>query len=78
MIRNITLSAEESLIEAARHHAQEENSTLNQAFRDWLKSYSHSVQDAENKKIAFNEIMNQLAYVSTGNRKYSRDELNER
>ena len=38
-MKNITLSADEELIDAAREKARAERTTLNQAFRDWLAEY---------------------------------------
>ncbi|MDZ7728611.1 MAG: hypothetical protein U5Q44_10705 [Dehalococcoidia bacterium] len=35
-MKNITLSADENLIEAARERARRENTTLNEQFRRWL------------------------------------------
>jgi predicted nucleic acid-binding protein len=35
-MKNITLSADESLIEAARERARADQTTLNKAFRVWL------------------------------------------
>ena len=40
MARNITFSADEALIEAAREAARSENTTLNEQFRLWLESYA--------------------------------------
>jgi len=37
-MKNITLSADESLIKAARERAMEENTTLNAQFRLWLET----------------------------------------
>ena len=39
-MKNITLSADEELIEAARQRARAERTTLNQAFREWLADYA--------------------------------------
>ena len=38
LVKNITLSAEESLIEQARKSAADQNTTLNAAFREWLET----------------------------------------
>ena len=43
-MKNITLSAPEPLIEAARQRAQEEHTTLNAEFRTWLASYGQRKQ----------------------------------
>ena len=39
-MRNVTLSADEGLIEAARRRAESENTTLNNLFREWLARYA--------------------------------------
>ena len=73
MLRNITLSAEESLINKARQQAAAENTTLNALFRKWLKRYSgNSTSSGE-----YDEIMKRLSYAKSGG-KFSRDEMNER
>jgi hypothetical protein len=38
-MRNITLSADERLIEEAREKARQEHTTLNEQFRRWLADY---------------------------------------
>jgi len=73
MLKNITLSADEQLINKAREKAQREKTTLNENFRQWLKKYVIS----DNINFNYNELMNSLDYVNPG-RKFSRDELNER
>ncbi len=73
-MRNITLSAEEDLIEAARAQARSENTTLNEQFRLWLAQYARKQRVAR-----FRELMDDLqGKVSTGGRKFTRDEMNER
>ena len=39
-MKNITLSADEHHIEAARQRARSEHTTLNDAFRRWLADYA--------------------------------------
>ena len=39
-VRNVTLSADEALIEGARRRAESENTTLNSLFREWLARYA--------------------------------------
>lgn len=73
MLRNITLSAEEALIEKARHRAAAQNTTLNAEFRRWLAQYSQQPTSKDN----FTALMESLAYAHPG-RTFSRDELNER
>ena len=40
MSKNITLTADGSLIERARERARRERTTLNEAFREWLMRYA--------------------------------------
>jgi hypothetical protein len=72
-VKNITLSAEEHLIEQAREAAQAQHTTLNAAFREWLKDFS----GRERRAREFDEIMKRTNYVKA-DRKYTREELNER
>jgi hypothetical protein len=73
LVRNITLSAEESAIERAREVARSEHKTLNQAFREWLNWYaSRRINRAE-----MDALFEKLKYADTG-RKFTRDEMNER
>ena len=73
MTKNITLSAEEKLIESARLRAQSEKTTLNSVFREWLARYS--AKDGASNRYA--SLMRDLKRVSAG-RRFSREELNER
>ena len=71
MIKNITLNAEEELIRKARLKAQNEKSSLNAKFRQWLKSYTNS------KKSSYDEIMEDFNHIDAG-RTFSREDYNER
>jgi hypothetical protein len=73
MLKNITLSAEDTIIRRARERAAAENTTLNAEFRRWLEKYVERPATAE----AFSELMDLFAYVEPG-RSFSRDEMNER
>jgi hypothetical protein len=73
-MKNITLSAEERLIEAARDRARSENTTLNDQFRQWLASYA----DAAGRLQRYDELMPALRGRLKVGRKLSRDEMNER
>ncbi|MDN5849843.1 MAG: hypothetical protein L0H63_09440 [Nitrococcus sp.] len=74
-MKNITLSADKKLIEAAREHARAEHTTLNAEFRRWLESYSMR----EDKARAYESLMQDLRQrISTGGREFSRDEMNKR
>ena len=72
-MKNVTLSAEEHLIEQAREIARTQRTTLNAAFREWLRQYT-AQPDAGQR---YDEVMRRLSYVRAG-RKYTRDEMNER
>ena len=72
-VKNITLSAEEDLIQRARLRAAKEKRTLNAAFRDWLQRYA----GAETGPEEYAQLMKRLGHVRSG-RKFSRDEMNER
>jgi hypothetical protein len=75
MIRNITLSADERLIEAAHKRARAEHTTLNEQFRRWLIDYAGCEQQAEEAIAVVRELRGK---VRTGGRKFTRDEMNER
>ena len=73
LVKNITFSADEHLIELARNKAREQHTTLNEAFREWLVQYTAQ----EDRVKRYKDLMHQLRYVRAA-RHYSRDELNER
>ena len=73
-MKNITLSADEGLIEAARERARAENTTLNQQFRLWLADYARREQQAERAMETVRELRGKLLV----GRKLTRDEMNER
>ena len=73
-MRNITLNADEALIDAAREQAKADNSSLNEQFRLWLQQYTRKQRGRR-----FEELMADLhGKISTGGRKFTRDEMNER
>ena len=73
-VRNITLSADDTLIDRARERAAREKTTLNAAFREWLATYTvAAVQSREEIRQAFA----QFDHIAVG-RKFTRDEMNER
>lgn len=73
MLRNVTFSAEERLLAAARRKASREQRSLNEVFREWLRHYVER-DDAADR---FDRIMNRLRYVRSG-KKFTRAEMNER
>lgn len=72
-MKNITLSADEDLIERARAMARGQRRTLNAAFRQWLTEFTQSAGDAQ----SFDALMKHLQGIDAGGR-FSRDERNER
>ena len=72
-MKNVTLRAEEHLIEQARLIARSQHKTLNAVFREWLLQFtSHAGNGQE-----FRSVMRRLRHVDTG-RHFSRDEMNKR
>jgi hypothetical protein len=74
-MKNITLSADEHLIETARARAREKRTTLNNEFRRWLAVY---VQRGSRADDALAVVERMRDYVRIGGRPFTRDELNER
>jgi hypothetical protein len=72
-VKNITLSADEHLIDQARKVAAEQHTTLNAAFREWLEQYS----GRQRWLAEYDALMERTKYMKV-DRKYTRDELNER
>jgi hypothetical protein len=73
-MKNITLSADESLIEAARERARSEHTTLNEQFRRWLAEYAQTRERIER----YDEVMATMRGRLKVGRKLTRDEMNER
>jgi len=73
MLKNITMSAEEFLIQKARQKARREKMSLNDVFRQWLLKYTTTNETAQDYK----KLMKRLKHVKAG-RKFTRDEANER
>ena len=72
-MKNITLSADEQLIEQARLLAKSRHKTLNAVFREWLEQFTAQGGNAQE----FDALMKRLKHVHAG-RRFSRDEMNER
>ena len=72
-MKNITLSADEDLIEQARLVARSQRRTLNAAFREWLVQFTAQAGNARE----VDALMKRLKHVHAG-RRFSRDEMNER
>lgn len=74
-MKNITLSADEDLIEAARARARAEHTTLNEQFRRWLGEYTQREKKAAAALAVIDELRGKLR---TGGRRFTREEMNER
>ena len=73
MIKNITLSGDEVLIESARKKAEQENTSLNKLFREWVANYANR----DNLGVEYDNLMKSLKNVCAG-KKFTREEMNER
>jgi len=72
-MKNITLSADEDLIEQARLIARSQRETLNAAFRRWLLQYT--AQGGSGRDVE--SLMKRPRHVKAGHH-FTRDEMNER
>ena len=73
-MENITLSADEHLIEVARRQAETEQTTLDELFCTWLADYVQRQEQVD----AFEALMVEMKGKARIGRKLTRDELNER
>ena len=73
-MRNITLSADENLIEEARRRAVAQDTTLNAQFRLWLEDYVGRDRQAAQAMRTVRELRGKLRV----GRKLTREEMNER
>ena len=73
MLKNITMSAEEFLIQKAREKAQQEKKSLNEVFRQWLLRYTVTKETAQDYK----KMMKRFRHIKAG-KTFTRDEANER
>ena len=72
-MKNITLSADENLIEQARLTAKARRTTLNAAFREWLGQFTGQSGNAKE----FDSLMKRLKHVRARPR-FTRHEMNGR
>ena len=70
----ITLTADEALIEEARRAAKDGNKTLDRAFQEWLMEYTRRADRVKE----YDAMKGQLKGRSSIDRHYTRDEMNER
>lgn len=78
MLKNITLSAEETLIEAARTRAARERTTLNAQFRNWLAGYAQARDEGAERVREYSEFIARVRGKVRIGRKLAREEMNER
>lgn len=73
-MKNVTLSADEALIDGARRRAESEHTTLNNLFREWLARY------AGPPRLTAEEVRQAAAAAShfRAGRRFTREERNER
>lgn len=73
-MKNITLSADAELIEAARQRAAMEHTTLNEKFRSWLLDYVGRQRQASRAMRTIRELQGQMRV----GKKLTREQMNER
>ena len=74
MVKNVTLTVEENLLEKARVKALAQHKTLNTLFREWVGQY---VGVWGGRSDGYRAFMKKLNHVRAG-RAFTRDEMNER
>lgn len=74
-MKNITLGADERLLEAAHKYAASENTTLDAKFRQWLEDYTERQRRAGRAMATIRDLQGK---ISTDGYKFTRDEMNER
>jgi hypothetical protein len=74
MVKNVTLTLEESLLEKARSKATIQHKSLNELFREWVRQY---VGACRGRLEVYRALMKKLNHVRAG-RHFSREEMNER
>jgi predicted transcriptional regulator len=74
-MKNITLSAEEDLIENARSLAHRHDTTLNQMFRDWLAELA--ARQERGRQAQVDALFDRMLGQVNAGRKFTREEMNE-
>jgi len=75
MQTNVTVKADDTLIEKAKERARKENKTLDCLFNEWLQQYTGNVDTNTAKE--FDDFMDRVKYANPG-RTFSREEMNAR
>lgn len=76
-MKNITLSAQEDMIEKVRIVAASRHRTLNDLFREWLTVIGGDQEYDTHVAERLDELWRQTGYLCTG-KKFTREEMNER
>jgi len=74
-MKTITLSAEESLIEAAEERARREHTTLDAELKNWLAIYAGETPREYEARRAISALQGKL---KTGGAKFTREVMNAR
>jgi hypothetical protein len=74
VMKNITFSATEDLIESARERARQEQTTLNEVFRAWLTTYAQGSSAADNAASVVERLRGRVVVGA----RLSREEMNAR
>lgn len=77
-MKNLTLSANDSLIDVAHQQSRAEHTTLNDQYRLWLAEYVQRHQRVAVAMSTISELQGALIGDGTTKRKLTRDEMNER
>jgi hypothetical protein len=72
-MKNITLSADERLIERARAKARAQRTSLNHLFRDWLRG----ITEDEERCRRIDALLDRMESVDAGGT-FTREEMNAR
>lgn len=71
-MKNVTFTVDDQVLSRARKRAHAKGTTLNNEVRAWMQQYANPLTVER-----YREIMRRISYVKT-DRKYTRDEMNER
>lgn len=72
-MKNITLSADERLIELAREEARARKTTLNNLFREWLEEIARR----DDRRMQAEDLLRRMSAFDSGGH-FSREVMNER
>jgi len=76
-MKNITLSAQDDLIDKARRIAANRDISLNVMFREWLEELNNSQAQDITDEDRLKDLWKRTSYAKVG-RKLSKEEMNER